>query len=257
MMSHTEGEALASQQPAVSRGGSKVRLERVALLFLAALLGAAIMVIYRLCVDNTQTRRSFNELKDENEALKKNFTGRSLTLSTKSCPHFSCSSAMLPYFKGDSCLKCDKHWEQHLGKCYYFSTKRSSWEDSRRFCQGRGGDLVKIDSREEQEFLEKKVLDKMRNDEDRFWIGLTDSKEENKWIWVDGSPLNTSLSFWFEGEPDNWKDLGTDPAGEDCVGIGERGGAKDLKSWFDRQCKGDHRSICKKPAQTGRLHVCV
>ncbi|GLD59406.1 C-type lectin domain family 4 member E-like isoform X3 [Lates japonicus] len=37
----------------------------------------------------------------------------------------------------------------------YLPSLRSSWEESRSFCKGRGGDLVKIDSREEQsEFLD-------------------------------------------------------------------------------------------------------
>ncbi|XP_053190162.1 C-type lectin domain family 4 member E-like [Scomber japonicus] len=189
----------------------------------------------------------------------------------------------------DASLKCDAGWQQGLGKCYYFSTTTSSWEVSRRLCQTLGGDLVKIDSSEEQEFLnktlgdimrchedkfwiglrdlvkidsseEQEFLNKtlgeiMRCHEDKFWIGLTDSEEENKWIWVDGSPLNPSLSFWFEGEPDNWN--GTNPEGEDCVRMGEKGGAKDLNSWFDRSCNDLYRSICEKPAQTGRHHVCV
>ncbi|CAK6965865.1 C-type lectin domain family 4 member E-like, partial [Scomber scombrus] len=156
----------------------------------------------------------------------------------------------------DSSVKCDAGWEQALGKCYYFSITYSSWKDSRRLCQSVGGDLVKIDSEEEQIFLNKTLGDIMRCHEDKFWIGLTDSKEENKWIWVDGSLLNTSLSFWFKGEPDNWN--GTNLEGEDCVRMGEKGGAKDLKCWFDKSCNDPQRSICEKPEQTGRRQdVCV
>ncbi|XP_062291372.1 secretory phospholipase A2 receptor-like [Scomber scombrus] len=248
------GEALASQQPAVSHGRSKVRLERVALLFLAALLGAAITVIYRLSED-IETKRSLKNLEDEYETLKKNLTE---TLSKMMVPP-SCPQTPEPeptLFKGDSCLKCDAGWEQGLGKCYYFSNTYSSLEESRRSCQTLGGDLVKIDSMEEQEFLEKKVKNKMRYNEDKFWIGLTDSKEESKWIWADGSPLTTSLSFWFKGEPNNLKT--EDPAGEHCVRMGKKEGAKDLKCWFDRSCNMPQRSICEKPAQTGRRQdVCV
>eukprot|EP00064_Thunnus_orientalis_P014364 superscaffoldBa00002477_g14408 len=156
----------------------------------------------------------------------------------------------------DSCLKCAKGWEQLRGKCYYFSDTYSSWEMSRHFCQNQGGDLVKIDSRVEQILLNQKLIDKMINAEDKFWIGLTDSKEENKWFWVDGSSLNTSLSFWAEREPDNWD--GENPEGEDCVRMGEKAEAENLKQWFDKSCDKPHKSICEKQAVTGSRRVtCV
>ncbi|XP_053190028.1 C-type lectin domain family 4 member E-like [Scomber japonicus] len=239
---------LTAPQQVMSHEGSKVKSEKVPLLILCVLLAAVVIAlcyvftkgefkalltafVLKTAHDNIQTKRSLKNLEDEYEALKKNLTG-------------------------DSCLKCDEGWEQHLGKCYYFSITNSSWEKSRRKCQRLGGDLVKIDSSEEQKFLKDKLKNKMRNDEDKFWIGLTDSKEENKWIWVDGSLLNESLSFWSKTEPDNWN--GTNPEGEDCARMGEKGGAEDLKCWFDRSCNMPHRSICEKPANTGSLQdVCV
>eukprot|EP00064_Thunnus_orientalis_P017381 superscaffoldBa00003671_g17462 len=127
---------------------------------------------------------------------------------------------------GDSCPKCDKDWEQRGGKCYFFSPTNSSWNESRRYCQRRGGDLVKIDSRDEQIFLTKELSNKMNDEEDKFWIGLTDSKKEGKWFWVDDSPLNTSLSFWRKREPDNWTE--ENPEGEDCVRMGEKGRPAEL-----------------------------
>uniref|UniRef100_A0A3B3UQK5 C-type lectin domain-containing protein n=1 Tax=Poecilia latipinna TaxID=48699 RepID=A0A3B3UQK5_9TELE len=124
-------------------------------------------------------------------------------------------------FEDLTCLKCEAGWEPHGGNCYYFSTSKSSWTDSRRSCTDLGSDLVKIDSREE---------DLMENDGEKFWIGLTDSKEEGKWLWVDGSPLNKN--FWMPWEPDNQNI--TDPVGEDCGGMGKKGGADDLICWFDQ-----------------------
>ncbi|TDH03801.1 hypothetical protein EPR50_G00145820 [Perca flavescens] len=91
----------------------------------------------------------------------------------------------------EPCQKCEEGWELHGGKCYYFSTDRLPWELSRHQCIAQHGDLVKIDSREEQTFLELKLREKMNDDEDKFWIGLTDSQTEGTWLWVDGSPLDT------------------------------------------------------------------
>ncbi|XP_067468344.1 hepatic lectin-like isoform X3 [Thunnus thynnus] len=251
MMSHTEGEALDSQQHAVSKGGSKVTSERVALLVLSALLVAALIVIYRVSMVNMQTKKKYQTLTAEYEDLRKNFTEETRKLIQKMVPP-SCGQP--PEIKlSDSCLKCDKDWEQHGGKCYYFSTTTSSWEESRRYCHSQGGDLVKIDSRDEQIFLTKELSDKMNYHEDRFWIGLTDSKEEGEWFWVDDSPLSTSLSFWREHEPDNWDR--ENPKGEDCVRMGEKGRPAELNCWSDKSCDVPQRIICEKQAEKGFSRV--
>uniref|UniRef100_A0A8C4DLJ0 C-type lectin domain-containing protein n=1 Tax=Dicentrarchus labrax TaxID=13489 RepID=A0A8C4DLJ0_DICLA len=112
----------------------------------------------------------------------------------------------------------------HGTQCYYFFTNNLTWNESRDECRQKGGDLVQIDSREEQV-----------KHTDKFWIGLTDSEKEGTWLWVDGSPLKESLTFWSGKEPDNWTER--DPDGEDCVRMGEKARAHDLKCWFDQSCK--------------------
>ncbi|XP_072227227.1 C-type lectin domain family 4 member E-like [Leuresthes tenuis] len=222
----SSGDAAASHHEKPNRG-LKLTSERGALLVLCALLAAALIVIYRLSEFTLlhfsfvflESHQTFQTLKEENEALRKDLSDEN---------------------------KAEALWERHGGKYYYFSTMKSSWIKSRDECRRKGGDLVKINSREEQRFLEIRVRDKMEEDEDKFWIGLTDSEEQGSWLWADGSPLDTRFTFWNGHEPDNWRE--GNPDGEDCVRMGMRGGAEDLKCWFDKVCAVPHRSICEKEA---------
>ncbi|XP_065327893.1 CD209 antigen-like protein A [Pelmatolapia mariae] len=119
------------------------------------------------------------------------------------------------YIEDDPCYKCEDGWKQHGENCYFFSTSKSSWNESSTECITKGGDLVKIDSSEEQSFLRTTIQQITGGYEIYFWIGLTDSAEEGRWLWVDGSPLNERLTFWYFHEPDDWTEEDSD--GEDCV----------------------------------------
>ncbi|XP_067088045.1 C-type lectin domain family 4 member E-like [Osmerus mordax] len=81
-------------------------------------------------------------------------------------------------------VTCPAGWLKFGCSCYYVSTEKKNWADSRQDCIGRGADLVIINSPEEQAFL--------NNLNKGVWIGLTDTVTEGTWIWVDGTPLNTS-----------------------------------------------------------------
>ncbi|XP_076610902.1 CD209 antigen-like protein C [Chaetodon auriga] len=244
---YVEGEAPASQQSSRANGGSKVTSERVALLVLSALLAAAVFVICRLSLAIVQTHESFQTLREEHEAVIRNLTGR--RCEEKICVQTTCPTPPDGKIPG-TCLKCQDGWEKHGGHCYYFSISKSSWNNSREECRRKGGDLVQIDSREEQAFLQLKLREKMDYSEDKFWIGLTDSLVEGNWLWVDGSPLNTSWKFWSFGEPDDW--TGDDEDGEDCAMVGEKG-STDLNTWFDKSCKSAQKSICEKSADNGQI----
>nr|XP_015811524.2 C-type lectin domain family 4 member E isoform X2 [Nothobranchius furzeri] len=210
-----QGEAAAFQHEKPNRKSN---------LLLWALLAAALIIVYRLAFDKIRTNKTLQTLKEENEALRKHISD-----------HF--------------CLKLDRNWEKHGDKCYYFSNISLSWKGSRSFCEDLGADLVKIDSREEQEFLVEKVKNfVMDTILGSFWIGLTDSEVEGNWTWVDGSPLDSRMKFWLEGEPNNAS--GRSVSGEDCVAIVKRG-VEDLNTWNDDTCSFAHKSICEKPAGTG------
>ncbi|XP_057683617.1 hepatic lectin-like isoform X1 [Corythoichthys intestinalis] len=207
-------------------GRSKLTEETKALVALAVLLLLALAAGRWVEYEKIQINRMFQKLKADYEALKANG-------STSQ--------------KG-TCTKCDECWEPNGESCYYFSPDALTWEDSRRFCTNSSGDLVKIDSYNKQKFLARRLLDIMSFEEDKFWIGLTDSQQEGQWLWTDGSPLNLSLAFWAPWEPDDWVN---ERGGEDCARIGDPDIAKELQSWFDRACSIPHRWICEKAAQKG------
>ncbi|XP_060948500.1 hepatic lectin-like [Limanda limanda] len=206
-----------TQRPASSRR-SGVTWERVALLVLSVLLAAALTALGVTLYENTQTKKSLQKLQDECEAKH---------LSDETCP------------------RCEDGWEPHGGKCYFFSWVTSSWNKSRKQCTSMSGDLVVINNREEQRFLQSTLMEKMDERSDKFWIGLTDSKKEDEWLWVDNTRLDPNLTFWREGEPDNW--AWDNPDGQDCVRMGEKDGATNLKSWDDKYCKWPQKYICEKP----------
>ncbi|XP_025758276.1 CD209 antigen-like protein E isoform X1 [Oreochromis niloticus] len=242
------------QQAAVSKG-SKVTSERVVLVVLSVLLAAALVALCFTTFDKSRTNQELENLKLEKTKCESNLTETLSKIKPCSTVQPTCPG---PTVIDDPCYKCEGGWELHGGKCYYFSISKSSWNQSRDECRAKGGDLVKIESREEQSFLERRLRDVMTEGRDKFWIGLTDSAEEGRWVWVDGSSLDQSLKFWSGNEPDNWKGHnGKHPDGEDCARMGEKGGAKDLNCWFDAFCSKPHRSICEKAGVKGQFkNVC-
>ncbi|KAJ8367590.1 hypothetical protein AAFF_G00314790 [Aldrovandia affinis] len=130
------------------------------------------------------------------------------------------------------CRPCPEGWEQRNSKCYYFSTVRKSWMDSRRDCLKQGADLVIIESKEEQEFISKHT-----REGSGYWIGLGDSETEGTWLWVDGTPLQKDKAFWMRGQPEN------DDGSEDCAAT-----APPENKWGTAPCNWHVKSVCKTDA---------
>uniref|UniRef100_A0A8C9WNR5 C-type lectin domain-containing protein n=1 Tax=Scleropages formosus TaxID=113540 RepID=A0A8C9WNR5_SCLFO len=76
---------------------------------------------------------------------------------------------------------CPERWNSF--KCYYMSTEQKTWNESQNFCKQKGADLVIINSKEEQGFID------LFNQP--FWIGLSDKETEGTWKWVDGTIMST------------------------------------------------------------------
>ncbi|XP_067334033.1 C-type lectin domain family 6 member A-like [Channa argus] len=92
---------------------------------------------------------------------------------------------------------CPEGWKRFGCSCYFKSSEKKSWSESRKDCENRESDLVIINSKEEQ----KMVSELTKNGES--WIGLRteqpDSGGKYQGKWVDGSTL--TQDFWASGEP--------------------------------------------------------
>ncbi|XP_061072113.1 CD209 antigen-like protein C [Conger conger] len=137
------------------------------------------------------------------------------------------------------CKPCRQGWEQFSSKCYYFSTERKSWKDSRRDCFRRGADLVIIESDEEQGFITN------RTREHPYWIGLTDLETEGTWLWVDKTSLQKG--FWRSGEPDDLYWSGDETQSKekdaDCAVT-----VPNENTWKDSSCFSRFKFVCETGA---------
>uniref|UniRef100_A0A8C1VHE5 Zmp:0000001103 n=1 Tax=Cyprinus carpio TaxID=7962 RepID=A0A8C1VHE5_CYPCA len=115
-------------------------------------------------------------------------------------------------------------WSYYNLSLYFISSEWKSWTESRRYCTERGADLIIINNREEQNFVNSIAGSTL------VWIGLTDSDEEGRWKWVDGS--NMISSFWWSGEPSGYR-------GKNCAVSYPSG-------WYDNQCNTAYKWICEK-----------
>lgn len=56
-----------------------------------------------------------------------------------------------PEFSGcERCQRCPADWREINSRCYFLSTDSRTWENSRKYCQSKGADLVVINSEQEQ-----------------------------------------------------------------------------------------------------------
>ena len=110
-----------------------------------------------------------------------------------------------------------------------------SWADARKFCQGRGGDLVVITSQEQNQFLVDQGVGNA-------YLAVSHAANEGTWEWVTGDAL--TYKNWNDGEPN-------DTVGaENCAMI--YGSGDTAGKWNDAPCDAERPFICQdKMARTG------
>lgn len=111
--------------------------------------------------------------------------------------------------------------------CYRSTADIASWFGARAACLEWGGDLVSIESPQEDEFLSERVRVEV-------WIGANDLDVEGSYVWADGTPVE--YENWSVAQPDNFQGQ------EDCVEKRVEDGA-----WNDRPCGGDDQEyVCER-----------
>ncbi|KAJ0033516.1 hypothetical protein NQD34_000623 [Periophthalmus magnuspinnatus] len=125
---------------------------------------------------------------------------------------------------------CPHRWLRYGSKCYFLSTQRADFDQSRIYCEKRGAQLVKINNRREQAFLTGLTA--------AAWIGMTDKDKEGIWLWLDRTWVNKNELQWAPGQPDDSN------GGEDCGDIRNQNNFIGLN---DSNCSVLMQCICEKP----------
>jgi len=111
--------------------------------------------------------------------------------------------------------------------CYLIATELVGWVGARDACREWGGELVKIETIAEEQFLLMRM-------EDDVWIGANDRDTEDAFEWADGEPV--TRFNWSMGQPDNFQGQ------EHCVELRVID-----QQWNDRPCGGDPQAyLCER-----------
>ena len=114
---------------------------------------------------------------------------------------------------------------------------KKSWEDARKTCQSKGGDLLSIADKKEQDLLLSNIKDHMKE----YWIGLNDLAQEYKYVWSDGTPFSSTGTYknWAQNEPKH--------NGRRCVQLWGKNIMKwDEMKWYGDICSKKKYFICEK-----------
>ena len=121
--------------------------------------------------------------------------------------------------------RCRSNWEYFQGSCYLFTNHHKTWPDAMKYCRDQGGDLLKVTSGEENNFV--------RRSGKRWWLALRrDAIHKDIFKWNDGSL--PAVAFWGPHEPNNYMNR------EEC------GELLDSGVWNDFPCHVNQYTACEK-----------
>ena len=123
------------------------------------------------------------------------------------------------------------------GYAFEFCVYELDWPSAAKMCEAKGMWLAWIDNRKQNDAVHHfggKI------DELRWWLGLNDRGQEDRFVWHGGS--KSDFTRFKRGEPDD------DDCGEDCVSLGRSPGGK----WYDANCSSSRPFICRSRAPVSK-----
>ena len=133
---------------------------------------------------------------------------------------------------------CPTGWVLYRKSCYLvIDVPTLEWNGARRNCLKLGGDLVKITTAAENQFILNLIIKQVSKvTPSGAWLGLH-IKADSKFYWTDDTLLS-GYKAWMPGEPNN-------PSGEKCSNIAGSGSSRG--KWNDVSCKINKRYITHAP----------
>ncbi|XP_054833656.1 killer cell lectin-like receptor subfamily B member 1B allele C [Eublepharis macularius] len=117
----------------------------------------------------------------ENKSDLKNFVSR--------LRHVLCRPLHTGLVDNSTCKLCPQNWLFYEDKCYWISKGKGSWKKSKEDCTARSSQMLVMQKQKDMAFIQL-INEGMQ----LLWIGLQATFPEQKWTWVDGSPLEDKQS---------------------------------------------------------------
>ncbi|XP_063411605.1 macrophage mannose receptor 1-like [Mytilus trossulus] len=141
-------------------------------------------------------------------------------------------------------MRCPETVVNFNGSTYKLNCGEFEFNQAEAFCKNQGGNLVTIETEEENNFL-KNILTLMRNaggasENLWWWIGLTDIKTDGSFEWISGQSV--TYTDWYQGPPPEPNGVAWNNAKADCVVMRHTYGF----TWSDEYCRYyDVQAICE------------
>ncbi|KAL5017108.1 hypothetical protein ScPMuIL_006697 [Solemya velum] len=131
---------------------------------------------------------------------------------------------------------CPEYWLFGNMSCYLISDTSDpyqllTWSQANQRCVNKTAKLMTLETSNERKYLSGE-LPYLSKSAQVWWVGMRDQAQEGHWLWVDGSPVNTSILTWAV-EPNNLAGI------EHCGAVYRNGKFADLP------CNNTEKYVCQ------------